>query len=56
MCLNLGLGKTRSDGTEVDVPEVTHLVTQAVEAVRTKPTCLHDVRDTTQGKEGVFAH
>jgi hypothetical protein len=53
------LGKTRAGGTEVDVPEVTQLVSQAVQAVRTKPTCLHDVKDTTQslyGKEGVFSH
>jgi len=40
-------GLTRSDGTHVDVAIVKGLVSQAVLAVRTKPTCLHAVRDTT---------
>ena len=40
-------GLTRSDGTHVDVAIVKNLVAQAVLAVRTKPTCLHAVRDTT---------
>jgi hypothetical protein len=42
------LGRTRTGGTEVDIPEVTQLVSEAAHAVRTKPTCLHDVKDTTQ--------
>jgi len=40
-------GSTRADGTHVDVPLVRDLVAQAVQAVRTKPSCLHDVRDST---------
>lgn len=42
------MGRTTSDGTEVDVNEIRELTTQAVNAVRTKPTCLHDNKDTTK--------
>ena len=41
-------GLSRSDGTHVDVGVVVGLARNAVKAVRTKPTCLHDVRDTTK--------
>jgi hypothetical protein len=41
-------GATSTDGTKVDVNAVTDLVRKAVEAVRTKPTCLHDVKDISK--------
>jgi hypothetical protein len=54
------LGRTQATGTELDVPKVAQLVSQAVEAVRTKPTCLHSVRDTSRSvwssNDTVFAH
>lgn len=39
-------GRTGSKGTIVDVDIVKRLVGEAVDLVRTTPTCLHDVRDT----------
>lgn len=55
------LGSTTPTGTQVDVAKVSQLVRQAVEAVRTRPTCLHQVRDTTRsvwrdGSNAVYAH
>jgi hypothetical protein len=41
------LGRTSREGTVVDVEAIYALAIQAVEAVRSKPTCLHDVRDTS---------
>jgi len=41
-------GRTRADGTHVDVGVVRDLVVQAAEAVRAKPSCLHDVRDAAK--------
>jgi hypothetical protein len=41
------LGRTSREGTVVDVEAIYALAVQAVEAVRSKPTCLHDVRDTS---------
>jgi Glycosyltransferase 61 len=38
-------GRTKAEGTSVDVAAVKELVDQAVTSVRTKPTCLHEVRD-----------
>ena len=40
-------GLTGANGTFIDIDNVTDLVRQAVAAVRTQPTCLHDPRDTT---------
>ena len=40
-------GTTQPGGTVVDVNEIRRLTAIAVENVRTKPTCLHDVKDTT---------
>ena len=48
-------GRTSQAGTAVDVQAVTKLVAEAAELVRTKPTCLHDVRDTTIPDESVYA-
>ncbi len=51
-------GTTGKGGTRVSVGEIRALAVKAVEAVRTKPTCLHDVKDTLQGvygTESVFA-
>ena len=39
-------GLSTDAGTNVDINMVTGLVKKAVIAVRTKPTCLHDVRET----------
>ena len=39
-------GRTTAGGTDVDVKEVAGLVAHAVEAVRTRPTCLQRVQDT----------
>lgn len=43
---NAPTGYTAHTGTSVDVEDVVALVTRAVEAVSTSPTCLGDVRDT----------
>jgi len=40
-------GRTGSRGTDVDIGLVSDLVRQAVEDVRKKPTCLNDVRETS---------
>jgi len=42
------MGRTKAEGTTVDVEEMKALTAKAVEAVRTKPTCLFDVKDTTK--------
>jgi hypothetical protein len=41
-------GATSFQGTFLDSKKVAELVRQAIEAVKTKPTCLHRVVDTTQ--------
>jgi hypothetical protein len=41
-------GTTHRDGTDLNVEEMKRTVSQAVDAVRTKPTCLHDVKNTTR--------
>jgi Glycosyltransferase 61 len=38
-------GLTKADGTVVDVSAVRGLIDSAVSSVRSKPTCLHEVRD-----------
>ena len=43
---NAPTGYTAHTGTSVGVEDVVALVTRAVEAVSTSPTCLGDVRDT----------
>lgn len=40
------LGATSRQGTAVNIEEIKQLVTKAVEDVRLRPTCLHDVKDT----------
>ena len=39
------MGLTKPDGTHIDVAAVKELVNQAVNAVRSKPSCLHDVKE-----------
>ena len=39
-------GLSKVDGTYVDVDRVKKLVERAVDSVRAKPSCLHDVQDT----------
>lgn len=41
------MGLTSSKGTRIDVKIVKNLVAAAVAKVRTKPSCLHDIRDTS---------
>lgn len=38
-------GATTKTGTNVDIKMVSDLIHKAVEAVRVKPSCLHDVKD-----------
>lgn len=46
-CIIVDLGKTRAQGTEVDITAIYKLAIQAVHDVRTNPTCLHNIYDTT---------
>jgi len=41
-------GATSPEGTTVNVGQVAALIAQAADDVRARPTCLHDVKDTTQ--------
>jgi hypothetical protein len=45
-------GATGVKGTHVSVEEIKELVQRAADAVRVKPTCLHEVRDTRHGVYG----
>lgn len=39
-------GTTNAAGTAVNVDTIKEIVAKAVDAVRTTPTCLHNVKDT----------
>jgi hypothetical protein len=41
-------GRTTPQGTTVDVQQILTLTQKAVQAVREKATCMHDVKDTSQ--------